>query len=158
MKIHGEKIEGPNVEVVVIPRLNKEIVFKAQAVLDYTAFDALCPTPEPPVTVFKDGRKARNPEDPDFAKDLDKWATLRTHWTFLKSLSATEGLTWDSVDFSKPDTWSLYQKELQESGFSPAELSRIMQAVTNACGLNQSKIDEATSRFLASQAAMQKQQ
>jgi hypothetical protein len=73
----------------------------------------------------------------------------------LKSLSATEGLEWEQVDMSKPETWHNYGDELVSSGFSPAEIFAITEAVMTACGLNQKKIDEATERFLAGQQVLQ---
>lgn len=153
MKINGKKIEGPNEEIVVIPRNSGDIVFKARAVLSFDEFDKLCPLPVPPKTLMKGGGFSENVESPEYKKNLDDWTSRRTHWMILESLKATENLEWETVDASKTDTWENYQTELLSSGFSPMEQARIVQAVTSACGLNQDKIDEATKRFLAGQVA-----
>ena len=85
----------------------------------------------------------------DFLEKLDHYAELRSTWMILKSLSATPGLEWETVKADEPETWTNFQKEFEETGISPVEASRIMNAVTTACGLDQTKIDEATERFLA---------
>jgi len=152
MKIQGKRLYGPNVEVVVIPRQNGEIVFKAQAVLDYSAHDKINPMPTAPIRLMPGGARQENVEDPRFLKRQDEWATNKFHWMFLKALQATEGLEWETVDLSNPATWGNYKKEMQDGGLSPGEIARIEMCVADACGLNQAKIDEATSRFLAGQA------
>ena len=69
---------------------------------------------------------------------------------FLKSLSATEDLEWETVDMSDPDTWGNFAEEL-DAVFTPAEQSAITDIVMSACGFNQDKIEEATRLFIASQ-------
>lgn len=151
MKIAGQVIEGPKTEVIVIPRESGDIVFKAQPVLDFEPFEKINPTPNPPETMFPGGRKVQNLEDPNYKKELDNWAQQKTDWMVLKSLEATEGLEWETVDMAKPDTWENFKTELAKT-FTPGEQSKIIEIVLIACGLNQSKIDEATKRFLATQA------
>lgn len=152
MKLQGKKLDGPNIEIVVIPRQSGDLVFKAQAVLDYADCDKLNPMPQPPKALLPGGRVQENVEDPTYQKKVDEWATRKFYWMFLKSLEATDGLEWESVKMNKPETWSLYKTEMQEAGFAPGEIARIEMCVTDACGLNQQKIDEATKRFLAGQA------
>ena len=151
MKIHGKKISGPNIEVVVFPRNDGDIVFKAQAVLDYTEFDKLNPMPEAPTIMRRGGVLSKDTTDAKYIAAIDAWSESRTHFMVLKSLEATPGLEWETVKMPVPDTWNLYQQELNDSGFSPAEMARIVNCVVDACGLNQKKIDEATERFLAGQ-------
>jgi len=155
VKIHGKKLEGPKEQVVVIPRDSGDIVFKAKAVLDFKDFDAVCPVPKPPEVIRPGGVRSVDPEDPEYKKALDKWASQKSTWMILKSLSATDGLEWETVDWANPDTWSKYQQEMSDSGLSSAEVARIIDIVMDACGLNQDKIDEATKRFLAGQGAVQ---
>jgi len=154
VKINGKVIEKAPPEVIVIPRQTGDIVFKAQAILDYTDFDAACPLPKAP-TIHRPGQETPvlNPEDPKYKEKLLDWAEKKTDWMVLKSLLATDGLEWSTVDMSKPDTWSNYKKEMATSGFSEYEINRIMDKVFSACGLSTTKIDIATQNFLASQAA-----
>jgi len=153
MKIHGKKLDSPNEVTIVIPRQSGNIIFKAQAVLDFEPFKAICPQPEPP-QIMKPGQQPREDlEDPKYVEELNKWSKQHTEWMIIKSLEATEGLEWETVDKSDPETWANYEKELRDSGFAPAEITRIITSVLDACGLNQRKIDEATEAFLAGQVA-----
>lgn len=153
MKYKGKKLDGPPVEVVVIPRQTEELVFKAQAVLNYDDFEKLAPVPTPPKVVRPGGIESYDTEDKKYNESMDDWASLKFHWMILKSLQATEELEWETVNMSDPSTWDKYESEMAEAGLSPAEIDRIKAAVIDACGLNQAKIDEATKRFLAGQAA-----
>jgi len=149
MLVNGVKLEGPSQEVLVIPRQGMEIVFKAEAVLEYEEFDKLYPKPTPPIVMRPGGIKAMDPTDMDYQKKVDEWASKRTHWMILKSLSVSDSIKWETVNMSDPETWSNYDKELRQAGFTEGEITRIIQLVTSVNGLDQDKIDEATKRFLA---------
>ncbi len=152
MKIKGKKLDGPNIEVVVIPRQSGDLVFKAKAVLDYSDHDKINPQPKPAKRLLPGGLVQENVEDEKYQAAFEEWAVAKCHWMFIKSLEATEGLEWETVKLDDPKTWKEYRDEMQTAGLSPGEIARIEMCVTDACGLNQSKIDEATKRFLAGQA------
>ena len=158
MKIHGKEISGPDAQVVVSPRNDGDLVFKAQAVLDYSDFDKLNPMPQPPGVMRPGGVMSYDTSDTKYNTRIDDWAKSKTHFMVLKSLEATEGLAWDTVIMAEPDTWNLYQQEMNDAGLTPGEIGRIITCVTDACGLNQEKIDEATKRFLAGQAEERERQ
>lgn len=152
MKIQGKKIEGPNIEICVIPRGEGEnIVFRCQAVMDMDEFDKLCRIPQPPV-MRKPG--SRQPiadlEDPKYKIALEAHATKRMDYIVLKSLQATEGLEWETVKMGDSDTWVNYRKELTESGFSNIEVMRIINACMAANCLDEGKVEKARNDFLAS--------
>lgn len=151
MKIKGIKFDGPREEVVVIPRSSGDIVFKARAVMDYSDFDKINPRPEPPIKILPGGVKSQNVEDPVYLKKVSEWAEQKTNWMILQALEATPDLEWETVDKADPKTWGNFRTELEKAGFSQYEIAKIIGCVIDACGLNQSKIDEATDRFLASQ-------
>lgn len=153
MKFHGKKVSGAFEELVVIPRPDGNLVFTARAISDYKAFDKLYPEPKGQVRRYPDGREVEDVESPKYRKAMGDWAEARTHWMILESLKATEGLEWESVDMSKPETWKNYGDEMSAAGLSPAEQGRIVQCVSIANGLDQSKIDEATESFLADRVA-----
>ena len=155
MKINGKKIKGLNTEVLVIPRQSGNIVFKAQCVLDYDAHDKLSPPPNAPVRLLPGGIKQQNVEDPKYREAMSEWAMRKYAWMFITSLRATDGLEWETVKEDDPTTWTNYKEELKDSGFAPGEIARIELCVSNACGLNQDKIDEATEAFLAGLAALE---
>jgi hypothetical protein len=149
MKMHGKKMFGPRIEVLVIPRQEGDLVFKAKAVLDYDPFLKLLPTPQPPVRMLPGGIKSVNTESPAYDKAMDEWAHLKWTWMILKSLEATETLEWETVEMDDPSTFDNYKAEMKDAGLSPAEVGLIQALVIDACGLNQVKIEQATKAFLA---------
>lgn len=153
MKLKGKKIEGPNIETIVIPRGSDPenyLVFKAQAVLDFSEFDALCPRPEPPVKLLKGGKRTIDKEAPTFQTAANLWGMRRFAWTVIKSLEATEDLEWETVDFGNPDSWSNYEQELHDAGFTIAEMNLLLDGVMTANSMNSEKLDQAREAFLAS--------
>jgi hypothetical protein len=148
MKMHGKVIEGLTPEVIVIPKGENEIVFKAMPVLSYDDFEKLCPVPRPPEKIMKGGEKVLMFEDKDYNVLLNEWAEKKNAWTVITSLQATEGLEWETVIIGDPTTWENYLSELRKS-FTDTEINLITNITYVACGLNQKKIDEATKRFLA---------
>jgi hypothetical protein len=147
MKINGRKIEGPNVEIVVFPRPNGDVVFKAQGVLETEDFEKLCPAPKPPMKLLKGGKKVENVEDATYKAQVKDWNAKQLDWLFLKSLEPTK-IEWSTVDLARPETWNNYQTELKEAGFSTVEINKLLLAVMTANSLNESKLEEARERFL----------
>ena len=155
MKIAGKQISGPNVETIVFPRSTGDIVLQAQAVLDYDDFLTLCPTPLPPEVIHPGGERGKDINDAAYTEKLIEWAGKKTDWMVLKSLEATENLEWETVNMSDPDTFENYRQALKDAGYTDADNGRVIQTVSAANGLDQSKIDEATKRFLAGPAVVQ---
>jgi hypothetical protein len=151
MKIHGQKIPSVNEEIVVIPRGEDRIIFRARMVRDFDSFDALCPRPVPPTRLYPDGRKVADVEDQTYRAALDKYITQKNAWLFLTSLDATPGLEWETVDKSNCDTWTNYYKELEDNSFSDVEINIIMEAVINANSLSRQRVEDATKSFLQEQ-------
>jgi hypothetical protein len=151
LKINGEDIAPLPISTVVLPRGDKDYVFRAQPVLDYTEMKAILPEPSAPF-VSRPGSPTpvADPDAPGFKKAVEDYAERRTQWMFLKSLEATPGLTWETVDMEKPETWSNWQEELTDANFSALEVTKIMEIVIEANGLNEDKIKVATDSFLRS--------
>jgi hypothetical protein len=154
MKIQGKKIEGSNVEVLVLPRGDKienAIVFKCQAVLDMGDFDKICPVPKPPLVVKAGGKRLVDVDDAKYKLAVDTHSTKRMAYIILKSLEATEGLEWETVKLSEPDTWANYEQELKDSGFTQVEIMRIINTCMSANCLDEARLERARNDFLASQ-------
>jgi hypothetical protein len=151
MKIHGKKIEGINVETLVLPRGDGDpIVFKCQAVLDMDNFDRLCPPPKAPMMIKSGGKRVLDLEEPKYKIALDQHSTKRVSYIILKSLEATPELEWETVNMGDSDTWGNYEKELRESGFSNIEVMRIVNTCMSANCLDDSRLEKARNDFLAS--------
>jgi hypothetical protein len=153
MKLDGKKIEGPNEEIIIIPRSGEDgnIVFKARALLNLDDFDRLCPRPTPRKVRNRDGSIREDRDNADFKVKLETYANRHFAYMVIKSLEATENLEWEEVDINNPTTWTKYEEELKESGFSQIEINRIITGVMTANCLNEAKLEEARNSFLAGQ-------
>jgi len=155
MKIGGQEVSGPTEEVLVIPRLNGDVVFRAKAVLDYDEFDATCPPPKAPGMRTKDGFKP-NVNSPAYRDQVKNHANLRFGYIATRSLEPSE-IEWETVDFDKPNTWINWEKDLQKAGFNAVELQRITVLIMQANSLDESKLKAARDAFLLGQAMQQAQ-
>lgn len=150
MKISGQPISRPKDEIIVIPRDGQNVVFKAQAILDYAEFEKLCPEPTVPIKKYPDGREESAFNDPKYLKKREEWATKRSAWLIVESLRVTEGLEWETVTYSDPETWANYRTEL-EATFTTGEINAIISGVMRANSLDDSRFEEARNQFLATQ-------
>jgi len=153
MKINGITLTEPAPKILVIPRGNGQIVFTAKAILSFADFNKMVPVPLPEVRDYSpDPRgKVTMYDAPEYDVRLRAYAKMKTNWTVIQSLKATEALTWDTVKDDDPATWHLFEKELEEAGFSELHINAICGIAIDACGLSQHSIDEATQSFLALQ-------
>ncbi len=150
MKIHGLEVTPPEVKTLVFPgRLagGKDLVLKFQPILDLNEFDKIYPIPEPPTMLFPDGSKKIDIDDEDYVKARNNWFRNKTNWLMLKSLSATEGLEWSSIDMKDINTFGNLRTEL-EGLFSQLEISMIFEMQNKVCCLDRDSIEEATQSFL----------
>ena len=150
MKIGGKRIDMPPEVVVPVIRDSGELFFKARAVLDFKEFDTMCPAPVPPM-IQRKGEVTPVPDlaDKKYIASCDKYARQRTNYMIVKSLAATENLEWEKVKLNEPDTYEKYEEELKESGLNQFEIGRLINAVMEANGLDEAKIEAAKKRFLA---------
>lgn len=155
MKINGRVPEGPNVVPCVLPRQNGDLVFKAKALLDFDEFEKICPEPEPPIVRPAKGEPYKDLKDKKYLASMERQAGLRMDYLVIKSLEATEGLEWDTVQLSNPDTWKNYKDDLKNAGISAMETNRIIQAVMDANCLNEQRLKEAFDRFTAGEAVQE---
>lgn len=149
MRINGEPAHVPGIAHVPVPRPSGDLIFTCLSILDYTELETLCPEPTPPIVRHRDGRKVKDYDDKAYQEARGKWSERRQAWSVLTSLKGTDWLSWDTVDMGDPETWMNYLEEFTKAGFAPIEVNRIIDGVYTACGLNQSKIDEAMERFLS---------
>ena len=148
MKIGGILVDKPTEEILVIQNNGNDIVFKAQAVLDYTEFDEICVKPEPP-SIIKRGEKVttKDFEDKKYNQEVYDFAVLKTNWMYLKSLEPSE-IEWKTVKMKKPETWANYKNELKKI-FTTQQVEKIFDLVLEANVITDSKIKEGRERFLA---------
>ena len=147
----GRKLSGPRVLVVPILRSPEDggnIYLKVQAVVDLEPFTKVCPPPEPPSVILPGGKKRIDFDNPRYNSEMQNWAKKQSAWIALKALEATDGLEWETVQMSHPDTYPNWSKELMSSGFSDFEVQRIITSISEVNGLNENLIEEARQSFL----------
>lgn len=152
MKLNGKTLSEINTEILVFPRGSGDIVLKFAAVLDLDEFDKLVPDPKPPIiTRPKEGTSEPDFADKDYQKKKQERYKKYTTWLSLKTLSATEGLVWDTIDINKPETWDNFENELKSAGFNNSERVRIINTVFEINSLSDDKMEKAKLRFFAQQ-------
>ena len=157
MKINGASVDARYNETVVIPRGDTQYVFKARPLTaeDDKFFDELCPKPTPPEFTVPGGKVEVDSTNAQYVKDRKAWSDLRSEFLFMRSLSASEDLEWETVTDTDPTSWGKIEDELLDAGFLSPEIILIFNAVILANGLDTSKIEKATKSFLAIQAQEQ---
>lgn len=154
MKMKGHSFDAPNRELCILPRSGGDVVFYADAVLDWDEFDRVYPVPKPPSVIKPGGITEVDYENPAYVAKLMKRNELRMAWLVLKSLENTPDLEWETIDMQKPNTWMNFQKELKDAFFSTAEIARIQTAVLEANSISESRIQEARENFARGQRAL----
>lgn len=146
MKIAGKEISGPAEEILVLPRLDGDIIIRCKAVLDMVQFENQCPTPKAKPILVAGGFKP-NEKDPSFKLAVAQHAQMRFSYIALKSLEPSE-IEWQTVNMDDPTTWANWEKELLTSGFSPIEINRVTMCVMQANSLDEDKLEAARASFL----------
>ncbi len=146
MRIGNVEINGPNEEVLVLPRMSGDIVIKARAVSSMTDFEKFVPEPKPPTVLTKDGAKA-NEKDVTYKQRMEIYGNQRFAYLVLKSLEPSK-IEWTKVNMESPDTWLLWDKEMREAGLADIEINRIIMCVMQANSLDEAKLVEARKVFL----------
>lgn len=147
MKIGGQEIVDKFPEdILVLPRLTGDIVFRARGVQDMEEFKKMVPEPICPV-LLKKGKKVEDADDPNYLEAVKSYGEKRFAYLVIKSLEPSD-IVWDTVDFGKPSTWSGWSEELRKAGLSDIECNRIIALVLNANSLNEARMKEAREAFL----------
>lgn len=151
MILAGKK-PAHNIKVLVLPREGGEnLIFKAGAVSSMDEFEQLCPVPIAPLKVLKGGAKIPDVEDKGYILAMSQQAERRWDFIILKSLQATPGLVWETVDLQNPSTWQNWKKEATDSGLSVFEINKLIACILDANSLNEQTLEEARNTFLADQ-------
>jgi hypothetical protein len=161
MKLSGHDLSRESVEIVPLPRgydvetgqKLPDIIFRCKAVRSFDPFLKQVKEPEPPHVVKPGGVKEYNYDDPTYFAQLTKYNRIRYDYIVLTSLTATEGLEWDTVKMSDPATWSNWEKELESAGFTTLERNKIQDGVMRANSISNARIEEALANFLRGQEA-----
>lgn len=145
MKIGGIEIDGPNTDVLVLPRSKGNVVFTGLAIHDFDEFDKIVPVPRPP-RVLKKNVTVDDMQDPGFAQQRTAYEVLRFAYMMIKTLEPSK-IEWSIVKLEDPSTWLSWADELSEN-LSIFEQRKVIDFVHEVNTLDQGKIDEARNAFL----------
>ncbi len=150
MKIGGVDPKGLCNEVLlVLPRGDQNLVFRAKGLKDMEEFQALCPLPKPPGKITKDGW-VPSLNDPTYQQMMADHADKRLGYMVVQSLAESE-IEWDTVDINDPRTWTNWQTDLGNAGLSQVEINRVVAIVMEANCLDEAKLKKAREVFLLGQ-------
>lgn len=136
-------------DVLVLPRTDGDLIFRAHSVLSMDEFNALCPKPVPPVKLTKNGKELHT-DAPSYLQEVETWASRRHAFICIKSLEPSD-IEWDTVKAEKPATWENWMKDLESAGLCSIEIQRVQQVIIDANALNEAKLKEARESFLRGQ-------
>jgi len=152
MKIGGiDPTTLPSEVFLVLPRGDTEIIFRASPVQSMDEFEALCPKPNPPGKMTRDGWVPM-PEDPTYQQLISEWGQKRLGYMILKSLEPSK-VEWDTVNEADPRSWRNWSSDLRKGGLTDIECHRVMNLVLEANCLDEAKLKKAREVFLAGEAA-----
>ena len=140
----------PTEVILVLPRGESEIVFRAQGVPDYEPFNKICPEPKAPVIHKPKIGWVDNLEDPGYKDMMATYGQKRFAWLVVTSLVPSD-ITWDTVDLDEPRTWENWTADLKKAGFGQVECNRIQHLVFQANCLDEEKLEQARESFLVGQ-------
>ena len=150
LKIGGTLLDGPKKTLLVIPRDTGDLVFRFKAVTDDSPFDLLCPKPKPPISIKTGVGKVENTTDSRYLDAIAHHNVKRYAWYFLKSTEESN-IEWSTIKMDDPNTWENWRKELTDAGLSARELDALVNKFTETNMVTEAMLDEARTRFLASQ-------
>lgn len=147
MKIGGvDPTTLPCEEVLVLPRGNKQIVFRASGLKDSKDFDRLCPEPVPPKKLTKQGEVA-DTEDQGYKDAQAGYESRRSAYVVVRTLTPSQ-IEWDTVQMDNPATWVNWETDLKNAGLTTIECGRVMALVMEANSLDEEKLQKARELFL----------
>ncbi len=148
MKIGGiDPTTLPVEEVLVLPRGDQTLVFRATGLKDMESFKRYCPEPEPPKKLVKGGVTVADLEDKTYQETLAAYHKYRIAYIVVNSLVPSQ-IEWDTVQLDNPATWANWENDLKSAGISDFECSRVLALVLEANCLDEAKLRKAREVFL----------
>ena len=135
-----------NEVLLVLPRGDSQIVFRAIGLRDLEEFNKVCPQPQPPGKRTREGF-IPNMNDPTYQQVMTEWGKKRFGYMLVKSLEPSE-IEWDTVNLADPRTWLQWEDELRDSGLTQIEVNRVATLVLEANALDDEKLTKAREYFL----------
>lgn len=147
MKIGGvDPSTMPNEEILVIPRGESNIVFRAKGLPDMDEFNAQVAEPKMPTRLEKGGY-VPDPMDAGYQSVLAEYNKRRWAYLVIKTLAPSE-IEWDTVNMDSPGTWANWEADMKTAGLTQVECNLIFKLVLEANSLDSAKLEKARALFL----------
>jgi len=147
MKIGGiDPRTLPTEEVLVLPRGDNRIVFRARGLESMDEFNKLSPEPKAPGKLTRDGW-VPDTADEGYQSVMAEFSKRRTGYYMVHSLEPSE-IEWDTVQADNPSTWCNWEDDLRGAGLSRIEINRVSALVLEANCLDEAKLRKAREVFL----------
>ncbi len=148
MLIDGAKINIPFEKDIIIFRPEKNVVLHVAAVPYEKEFEALCPTPQPPIKRDLEGNAVEiDYKDKKYKQAFKDWTEQRFNFMVLKSI---RNVQWESVLLEDKNTWHNWRQEALSQGFTDPEVYRILNETLAIHSPSQEMMDKMREDFLAS--------
>lgn len=147
MRINGvDPSTLPTEDFLVLPKGDKQLVIRAKAVPDMTAFNALCQEPKPKMRMTADGTQA-DVTEPGYLTDIGEYSRRRLAYLVVHSLEPSN-IEWDSVKLDVPGTWANWEPDMKAAGLSQVECNLVLRLVMEVNSLDEAKMRRAREVFL----------
>ena len=151
MKIGGVEVQGPAEDILVLPRSNGDIVFKARAATRMDEFSRFVPMPLAKKAWSKEKGNHFVTDDPEYKSQMTRYNELQFAFMALQSLEPSD-IEWSRVKLDQVNTWTEWSIELQDAGFTDIEIRRIVGLIMSVNSLDDRKLQQAREDFLRGQA------
>lgn len=141
MKYKGNSVGAPPKVIHTVHREPENIVFVCEAVLDYSEFEKLVPSPQPPLVRPTGKAPYYDTKDKKYLKALDERSSLRTKWMLLKTIQNSE-VEFETIRMDDPTTWDNFENELSTC-LTPYEVSQLLGKIYQANIPNERVREEA---------------
>jgi hypothetical protein len=148
MKVNGKVLDSLRIVSVYLPVAHNDAVeFKFRPLRSDESYEKISPRPKPPKQIRPGGVETYDTNSTIYKSRIDQWAKSKMDWEFLISVSATDGLEWESVDMAKPETWGNWQADLGKL-FPDSHIAKIYQGFIDAQYITEEMMEKARQLFL----------
>lgn len=150
MLINGERINVPFRQEIRFPRVEGDIVFKAEAISVSEHFEKYCPAVEPKIERDLNNQIVKvHFDDPKYVAAVQERNDKKFDLQVIKSIT---NVVWETVDLEDSSSWKNWKKEALQSGLSDLEIIDLINRVFDTLRPSASLVKEQRESFLAEQA------
>lgn len=148
MKVNGKSLDAPRIVKVYLPIAdNGAVEFKFRPLRGDEEFEKILTRPKPKAKKKPGGEVFHDTNDPAFKTALAEWVSKKLDWEFLTCISATDGLEWETVNMSDPNSWKNWRSDM-EKVFGTAEINAVFQGFLDAQYISEEVMEKARAAFL----------